>query len=215
MDFVFGIIFSVLTMMILLYLIPMVYNSLGFKKIHLLFIFFCLGYVILKIISSYTNNTSNDKLSKKELPLNYVYLGNILLITLIFYNVMLGTEIYVSANNVIGDAVSETISMSIINFVLGFILVYLVNQQKSSKVMTSLKMALFILTPLVGSIIMTFVGIHSNALFIGSTFSIFMGMFAFILVSEIIFKLTRCKNKKYTIFGIILGSLVIAISRII
>ncbi len=214
-DFIFGMVFSILTMIILIYLIPAVYNYLGFKKLHYLFIFFCLGYIMLKIISSYTNNTSSDKLSKKELPLNYVYLGNILLISFIFYNIIRGTEVYVSANNIIKEAIEATISISIINCTMGFILFYLINQQKSVKIMTGLKLFIYILTPLIGSIIMSFIGIYSNALYLGCSISILIGMFAFILVNEIILKLTSCKNRKNTIIGIVLGTIIITISCLI
>ncbi len=214
-DFIFGMIFSILTMIILLYLIPDVYNYLGFRKLHYLFIFFCLGYIILKIISNYSNNTSSEKLSKKELPLNYMYLGNILLIAFIFYNIMIGTEIYVSANNIMKEAIDETIKISIIDFIIGFILFYLINQQKSFRSITTLKLSSYILAPLIGSIIMSFIGIYGNALCLGSIISILIGMFAFILVNEIILKLTSCKNRRNTIIGIVFGSIIIAISYLI
>ncbi len=212
-DFIFGLLFSSLTLIILLYLIPNIYSYLGFIHLFLVFILLVFGYLFLKLLSNYFYPYDN-KLSKKEMIFNYQYIGIFLLIIFSIYNIVMGFQLYGTAIKNINNAISLTISMIVINFIIGFVMYFLVNQ-KSDMYKIKKFLPIYIITPIIGSITMLFLNKNINNIIIGCLNSFILGMIIFLLLTEIIIKISKCKNKKITIYGIIVGAILVGASCIL
>lgn len=214
-DFIYGALFSIISMIIIIYLMPEVYNCLGFKHLYLFLIFLVIGYFIMKILNRYYDLPNKTKRTKKDMVKADIYVASMLVLIFSIYNLVIGLEIYSTMLASMNEGIHQVIIASFKNIFIGFIIYYLINQESASKLKKIASILLFVLTPLFGNILMICINKTSNALFLGSSFSLIIGMLLYILVTEIISNIKRCKNKNNTIIGIIIGAVLMAISYII
>ncbi len=214
-DFIYGALFSVITMITLIYLMPEIYNCLGFKQLYLSFIFLGVGYITMKVVSKYYDLPKKEKRTKKEMIKTDNYIATMLLLVFAFYNLIVGLEIYSTILANMEKGIQQVIITSFKNSFIGFLFFYLLNQENISKTKKRIAILSFTFTPLIGNIFMLCINKTSNATILGCSFSLIVGMFLFILVTEIIANIKKSKNKKSAILGLVIGTIWIAISYIL
>lgn len=213
-DFILGSLFSITIMLEVLYLFPEVYNCLKFKYFYLFLIFFVVGFIIMKVVDNYLPNHDNNKLTRKELKNNYVHIAIMISIILTAYNIIIGMELYNTILKSTSEAANLTVSISIRNVVLTFLIYSLLIQGRISKSKKALPVILLGLANVIGTIIMILIN-TSNAVVSGILFSTIMGMFLYFIIYELYRKVIKNIKNGQTIGGIIFGIVLILICSII
>jgi len=213
-NFILGSLFAITIMLEILYLFPQVYNCLKFKYFYLFLLFFVVGFIVMRVIDNYLPDHDNNKITRKELKYNYVHIVTMLSIVLAMYNIIIGMELYNTILQSVNEATSITISISIRNVVLTFMIYSLLNQRNIPKFRKVMPIFILVISNILGAILMIAINV-SSAVVSGILFSVIMGMLLYFIIYELYRKVIKNIKKRQTIGGIIFGIILILICSII
>lgn len=203
-DFILSSIFSFMIMILLIYLLPEVYHCLGFKNLYLFFIFLVIGFIIMKTIDHYLPNHDYHQLTKNKIKKNYIHISLMCAIVFIIYNIVIGIELYNTILVSTNESIRITISLSLRNVFLGFMIYSMMNQDKYSKIKKILIIFLLSISTFIGIFIRVMINFN-NIITSGILFSSIVGLFIYFIIDELYRRVMPKIKKKETIYGVILG----------
>lgn len=215
MDYILGLAFSVILMLIITDLLPESLEILGTKYIYLFLIFTILGFTILKVLDHFIPDHDDHKLTKSEIKDNLIHIGIVSSIAIGLHNMIEGMAVYGTCINDNITAVLMSLGVGLHNIPLGMVIASTLYQGNKSKRKTSLIILALSLSTFLGGVIMFIFNGMVNDIIIGSLLSLTTGMLLFIIISELLPRIIKSKNKKESIFGIITGITLLVASILI
>lgn len=222
-DISIGLALGVMILLLILDIIPEAYellsDSIDYKlvTIAILLISGLFGFLGLKLLDSFVphheheslhhHHHKNDKCHNEHLE----HVGILASIAVIIHNIIEGMTLYVTTVQDFKSGILLCIAIGLHNIPLG-IIISTTLQSKKEIIINSIVLSL---STFVGGLIVFFVSdIVSNGL-VGILLSITFGMLSYIIILELLPQIIYNKNKKYNIFGIVLGVLIIIISSLL
>lgn len=215
MDYILGLAFSVILMLIITDLLPESIEILGVKYIYIFIILIIIGFAILKLLDHYIPDHDDHKLTKKEMKDNLIHIGVVSSIAIGLHNMIEGMAVYGTCINDNVTALLMSLGVGLHNIPLGMVIASTIYQGNKSKRKTSLIILSLSLSTFLGGIIMLIFNGMVNDMIIGSLLSLTTGMLLFITINELLPRIRKSKNKKETIFGIITGIILLLVSTFI
>lgn len=181
------------------------------KSYFILIIFTIIGIIILKFLHHFIPHHAHDegkKHSQKEHREHLNHIGIISSIALILHNIIEGMAIFGTTTNSISAGILVGIGVGLHNIPMGIIIGSTL-ENKHPIIMSFL----ISISTFLGGLIMFLLGGWINQDFIlGILLSITLGMILYIALAELLEQIINTKNKKETIYGLILGILILIIS---
>lgn len=222
-DISIGLALGVMVLLLILDIIPEAYellsDSINYKLVTLtiLLISGIVGFIGLKLLDSFVphheheslhhHQHENDKCHNEHLE----HVGILASIAVIIHNIIEGMTLYVTATQDFKSGLLLCIAIGLHNIPLG-IIISTTLQSKKEMIINSIVLSL---STFVGGLIVFLVSdIVSNVL-VGILLSITFGMLSYIIILELLPQIIYNKNRKYNIFGIIFGVLIIIISSLL
>jgi len=215
-DFIVGLAFGIITMLMIMDLLPEIIESLTIKNIYLFIIFTFLGIVILKLLDHFIPDHEEKKMTNLELKNNLVHIGIVTSIALILHNIIEGMAIYSTIISETELGFMITLGVGLHNIPLGMVIASTFYQSNQSISKTILIITLVSLSTFVGGLIMFFAGLTIvNDMVLGILLAITLGMLIFISFDELLPRIKNTKNKKSSYIGIIIGIVLILVASFI
>lgn len=215
-DFVVGLAFGIITMLIITDLLPEIIESLSVKNIYIFIIFTFLGFIILKLLDNFIPDHEEHKMTNKELKDNLVHIGIITSIALILHNIIEGMAIYSSIITETELGIMITLGVGLHNIPLGMVISSTFYQTNQSISKTYLTLGIVSISTFVGGLIMFFLDLTTISEFVlGILLSITLGMLLFISFNELFPRIKESHNKKSSILGILSGIVILLIASIL
>jgi ZIP family zinc transporter len=212
-EFSIGLAFGVILALIFTDLLPEIFENLRLKYTYVAVIGIILGYLILKGLDSFIPDHHDDKMNKKEAKENLTHIGIITTIALVLHNIIEGMAVYSSTLSSVSMGIALGIGVGFHNLPLGMIITNSLTSEKKNIKKTIFLVLLVALSTFIGGLIMLIFNLTTiNSKILGALLSITLGMLLFILMDELIPRITNTKNKKTIIIGIIFGILLLSIS---
>lgn len=216
LDFIFAFALSLLSMLVIIDLLPEIIEHLKISHIYLFLIFSMLGLLIFKVIDDFIPEHEDHKMTKKEIKKNYVHIGLLATIALIIHNIVEGMAIYLTASADISLGISMSIGVGLHNIPLGIIITTTLTMSDAKPSKYFLLLGSLFISSFIGGFIPYALNLHTvNDLIIGSLLSLTLGMLLYIIIFELWPKVSKTKNKKITIIGIITGVILLLLSFLI
>lgn len=201
--------FIVMLGLIFIHLLPELIET----KNYLLIIPSVIGFLILifldKLIPHHHHEHSESKCDKHDHEEHLNHIGIVTIIALAIHNIIEGISLYSVTLNDIKSGLLMMISIALHNIPLGFQIGNVVNYKNNKLLVTFLCLSSFL-----GSLIMIIFGGLSETL-ISILLAITLGMLIYILIFELLNEVIRNIKKKETLFGIIIGLIILIITYII
>ena len=218
-NFSVGLAFGVIVGLIVTDLIPELIESLGFRYIYILIIFGCLGFFILKwfdhLIPAHHEHYGHhhETLSGKEKSENLEHIGFMTTVALILHNIIEGMAVYSSSLANPSLAISLALGVGFHNIPLGMVIASSFYHSSNNKKKTWFSIIAVSISTFLGGIIMVLFNLKNiSDVFLGVLLSITLGMLIFIVVDELFPRIKDTKDKKSTIYGVLLGIVILFIS---
>ena len=208
--FTIALAFVVLLGLIFFELLPEIIET---KNIYLLFPI-VIGLLILVVLDKFIphhHHEHDDKhCDKLEHNLHLNHIGIITIIALAIHNLIEGITLYSIAINSVKNGLLMMIGISLHNIPLGFQIGNSLDKKKSSIFL----IILLCISSFLGSLIMiAFGGINENVISI--LLALTFGMLIYILFFELFGEVRKYLNKKETIYGIIIGIIILFITHVL
>lgn len=201
--------FIVMLGLLLLHLIPEVIET---KNIWL-FIPTLLGFFLIifldKLIPHHHHEHSEKHCDKDDHEKHLNHIGKVTIIALAIHNIIEGISLYSVTLNDVKSGLLMMISIALHNIPLGFQIGNVVNYKNNK-----LLIIFLCLSSLFGSLIMIIFG-GLNELIINILLSLTLGMLTYILIFELFNEVRKNLDKLETLYGIILGLVLLIITYII
>lgn len=215
-DFIVGLAFGIITMLMIMDLLPEIIEKLTVKNIHLFIIFTFIGIMILKLLDHFIPDHEDKKMTVSESKNNLVHIGIVTSVALILHNIIEGMAIYSTIITETELGFMITLGVGLHNIPLGMVIASTFYQSNQSISKTMLMITLVSLSTFAGGLIMFFLGITSvNDILLGILLAITLGMLIFISFDELLPRIKYTKNKKPSYIGIIIGITLILIASFI
>lgn len=183
------------------------------KSIIIVLIFSILGFAILKFLDFFIPNHHHDhhenENNHKEHISHIHHIGTLTIISLIIHNILEGFAIFGLATNDLKIGILASISVALHNIPLGTHIFSSIEPLKNKALILGLTISSFL-----GGLIFLIIGDISNIL-LASITSITLGMIIYIALFELLGEVITNIKKKETIFGLLLGVLLLVISLFI
>lgn len=215
-DFIVGLAFGIITMLMITDLLPEIIEQLTVKNIYIFIIFTFLGVLILKLLDHFIPDHEEKKMTASELKNNLVHIGIVTSIALILHNIIEGMAIYSTIITETELGFMITLGVGLHNIPLGMVIASTFYQSNQSISKTVLMITLVSISTFVGGLIMFFSGLTTvNGILLGILLSITLGMLIFISFDELLPRIKNTTNKKTSYTGIIIGIVLILIASFI
>ncbi len=210
-DLIMGLAFSLILMLILTDLLPETIELLGIKNLWAFLIFGCLGVLFLKVLDNYIPEHHSKKMTKKEENSNnIIHIGILSIIALVLHNIVEGMAIYLTSCKSVTLGAMMSLGVGLHNVPLGMVVTSVFYQAKQKGYTPFLAVLVFAISSFFGGFILFLFNITVlNDFIIGIFLSFTIGMLLYILVFELWPKVKHSKNRNYSIYGIIMGVLLI------
>ncbi len=186
--------------------------SLGFKAL-IIIVFGLFGFIFLKgldfFIPDHHHDHHDDEIDKKEHDSHLKHIGTLTLISLILHNILEGFAIAGMSLNNIKMGLLICISVALHNIPLGTTIFSSLNINKNKILIAILTLSSF------GGGLIFFLFNYISNLVLAIVTIITLGMLLYILVFELLSEVWQNKKKKETLYGLIIGFIIIAISLLI
>ncbi len=201
--------FVVLLGLILFDLLPEIISACDLYSVLAIIFGFLILVVLDKFIPHHHHNhhEKNDDLEDHELHLNHI--GIITIIALTIHNLLEGLTLYNLTISDFKSGLLMMISISLHNIPLGFQIGNSISLKKNW-----LLILLLVCSSLIGGLIIIIFG-NFNILIENILLSITFGMLLYILIFELSSEMMKSIKKKSTIYGIIVGVIILLITRFI
>lgn len=208
-SFSIGLSISVLILMLILDLIPESYEILSssynlMQTISILILVTILGIVVVKILDNFIPEHNEFKTSHVALMTS---------IALFIHNIIEGMALYVSCKTDLHMGAFLVLGVSMHNFALGLSIGSEYYTHDSNKKKLFGLLSFLMLSTLLGGILMLMFNMYlENSLILGIILSLTIGMITYIIVFELIPHFIEIKNKKTSIIGLVIGSILMLIT---
>lgn len=215
-DFVVGLAFGIIVMLIITDLLPEIIETLSLKYIYIFLIFTTVGFIILKILDNFIPDHEDKRMTKEDLNNNLVHIGIITSIALILHNIIEGMAIYSTIITETELGLMLTLGVGLHNIPLGMVISSTFYQSNQNISKTVLTIILVSISTFIGGLIMFFLELTTiTDLILGILLSLTFGMLLFISFDELLPRIKTSKNKKTSYIGLLLGVIIIMIAVII
>lgn len=207
---------GVLITLIILDILPEAYLRLG-QNYPLYFIFFVLlGLISLKIMDYFIPDHIDYLHDSEDDNANLYHIGFISSVAIILHNIIEGMAIYSAFLTSSSMAIMLSVGVGLHNIPLGMILTSAFNQKYHNKKRTFGIIGIISLSTFLGGLLLFVLGTNIlNTIFQGILLAITLGMLLYICCFELIPKLWHKTEWKTKLFGVLLGSILIALTSII
>ena len=186
-DLIMGLAFSLILMLILTDLLPETIELLGIKNLW--------AFLMTK---------------KEENSNNIIHIGILSIIALVLHNIVEGMAIYLTSCKSVTLGAMMSLGVGLHNVPLGMVVTSVFYQAKQKGYTPFLAVLVFAISSFFGGFILFLFNITVlNDFIIGIFLSFTIGMLLYILVFELWPKVKHSKNRNYSIYGIIMGVLLI------
>ena len=209
-DFIFSLAFSIIIMLIALDLLPEIISCFGLKQIWLFLIFSILGFFFFKLLDSFLPDHEEEGKSKKEEEENNLHIGRITTFALTLHNVIEGMALYFIMMENAFSGVMMGLGVGLHNIPLGIMISSTLYQEKTKEKDSSFYLFLLILSPFIGGLIPFLFKFQTvNSTLMGILLSLTLGMLCYISFCELLPKVLKAKEKRLSIYGIVMGILLL------
>ena len=214
-NFSISLAFIVIIMLILLDLIPEVYEifteNYDYKiSIVAILLTTAAGMIILKLLDIFIPDHDHS-CHNKDCHDNLIHIGVISSIALVLHNIVEGMAVYTATETSFKTGALIAIGVGLHNIPLGMIITSSLYDNNKNKKRTLIIVSLIALSTFAGGLTMALIGSHINELVEGVILGITLGMLLYIAFFELLPKVIEMKSKKETITGLILGIILIII----
>lgn len=201
-------------------LIPEVFETFksdNFIKTMLIILLLVLtGIVILKILDKFIpDHDSAHGLEHNCSDENLVHIGVVSSAAIILHNIIEGMAVYSITSESLKLGLLVALGVGLHNIPMGMVISSTLNSSKKNNKKNIIILLLVSLSTFLGGILMMLISSILNDFIMGILICITLGMLIYIIIFELIPHLIHSKNKFLSIFGIIIGILVIMISRML
>lgn len=174
-----------------------------------LILFVMLGLALLMILDLFVPNHSHHHIDNdentKEHQDHIVHIGTITIIALLLHNMVEGMALYGMGTNNLKSGVLMCIGIGLHNLPFGFQIASF-NEKKHNKVL----LILLVLSGFIGGLIVYFFGSISEII-LGIIIAVTLGMVLHIFLFELLKEVINNRKKKETIYGIIIGVIILVL----
>lgn len=212
-NFSIGLALSVMVMLAIGDLIPEAYELIKASynltdTIIIIVVSILIGIVILKILDLYIPDHDSD--NKEQL----LHIGIVSAVALVLHNIIEGMALYGVLMTSVKLGVLVCIGIGLHNIPLGLTITSTLFKANNNKKKTILTVLCVSLSTFVGGLLMFLFGNTINDFLLGVLLAITLGMILYIALFELLPHVRENKNK-YTVFGILLGLILMIISTFI
>lgn len=212
-EFSIGLAFGVIMALIITDLLPEIFESLGFHYIYIFIIGAIIGYMLLKLLDHFIPDHHEHKMTKHEAEDNLVHIGVITSVALVLHNIIEGMAVYSSCLSNASLGVALTLGVGFHNIPLGMVITNSFYHSNKNLGKTILSVFLVSLSTFVGGFIMyLFKLTEISPILLGILLSLTLGMLLFIVMDELLPRISDTKNKKVTYWGIGVGITILIIT---
>ncbi len=212
-EFSIGLAFGVLVGLILIDLLPEIFENLGFRYIYVALIGVIGGYIILKILDNFIPDHHEEKMSKIEEKGNLVHIGVMTSLALILHNIIEGMAVYSSCLSNASLGLTLTLGIGFHNIPLGMVIASSFYHNSKNYKSTIILILFVSLSPFLGGVIMYLLKLEEiSSLLLGGLLAVILGMLIFIIIDELLPKISAIKNKKISGLGIFIGIILLFLS---
>ena len=206
LDFIMGLAFSLLLMLVLTDLLPEVMNVFGIKYLWAFIVFVRIGFFLLKLLDYFIPNHHDTKMTKQEEKSNIIHIGILSVIALILHNIIEGMAVYSTACKSISLGTTMALGIGLHNVPLGMVITSVFYQAKQKGYTPFLYIFLFALSSFFGGFFLFILHVDVlNDFIVGIFLSLTIGMLLYIIFFELCERIFHTKNKSNTICGMIVG----------
>ena len=200
--------------LLIMELIPESFELLGeqfsvVRSILIIIISSLIGIVLLKTLDLFIPDHDHDEEINSD---NLFHIGLVSSIALILHNLIEGMAIYSSSLTGDNIGILLTIGICLHNIPLGIMITSTLYKSNNNRKKTILIITLIAFSTLLGGILMFLLSKVINDVIRGILLSVTLGMILYIVLFEFIPEIKTIKNKKLSIFGIVLGIIIFLIT---
>ncbi len=205
-DFVMGLAFSLLVMLIFTELLPESIAYLKLKNIWAFLIFGCLGVLLLKVLDNFVPDHHHSKMTQEEEKKSIAHIGILSVAALFLHNLIEGMVVYLATYKDVTTGAIMSLGIGLHNIPLGMIVTSTFYQTDQKEGKSFLAVLLLSFASFLGGLFLFFLKIKTLSPFlIGCIFSLTIGMLLYLLVFELWPRVKKSKNRALTNYGLILG----------
>lgn len=213
-DFSISMAAGVMSALLIMELIPESFELLGeqfsvVRSILIIIISSLIGIVLLKTLDLFIPDHDHDEEINSD---NLFHIGLVSSIALILHNLIEGMAIYSSSLTGDNIGILLTIGICLHNIPLGIMITSTLYKSNNNRKKTILIITLIAFSTLLGGILMFLLSKVINDVIRGILLSVTLGMILYIVLFEFIPEIKTIKNKKLSIFGIVLGIIIFLIT---
>ena len=202
--------FVVLLGLLFLDLIPEIIEAKNIYLIIPIIIGFLILIILDKLIPHHHHEHSDSGCDKLDHQLHLNHIGIITIIALAIHNLIEGIALYSVTINSLKSGILMMLSISLHNIPLGFQIGNSIDNSKYSKLL----IFFLCISSLLGSLIMIVFG-EINESILSILIALTLGMLLYILIFELFNEIKKYIEKKETLYGIIIGIIILLITNII
>lgn len=207
--FTISLAFVVMLGLLILHLIPEVIESKNILLIIPTIIGFLILIILDRLIPHHHHEHSNNHCDEHDHEKHLNHIGIVTIIALAIHNVIEGISLYSVCLNDVKSGLLMMISIALHNIPLGFQIGNSINYKKNKLLIFFLCLSSFS-----GSLIMILFG-GLNELIISILLALTLGMLIYILIFELLNEVRKNINKLETLYGIVIGFILLIITAII
>lgn len=203
-EFSIGMSFSVMLLLLAFDIVPEVMELMEGKRIFM-YIFIVIGLVMVKLIDFLVPHHDHDaEVKTHERHLKHI--GIISSIALIVHNIIEGIGIYNIALGSLKAGFVMAIGVGMHNIPFGIEIAATLSETKKDRKKIFLFLFVLALSTVLGALAMMIFG-HIDNFTLGSLMSLTIGMIIYLVLFELLMELGASKNKKYSLAGLLFGTI--------
>lgn len=208
-----------MTTLVCVELIPEVFETFKTDNIVntllVILLFISLGIMILKVLDKFIpDHDSEHSLNHNCSDENLMHIGIVSSVAIVLHNIIEGMAVYSVTSESLKLGILVALGVGLHNIPMGMIISSTLSNSKYSN-KNIIVLLLASISTFLGGILMMLVSNILNEFVIGILICITLGMLIYIIIFELIPHLLHNKNKLLSLFGILLGLLIIIISSMI
>lgn len=186
------------------------------KSIIMIIICVLIGISVLKLLDLFIPDHDRDDESEKEHNEQLAHIGFVSSIALVLHNIIEGMAIYSTVTKSLQLGLLVSIGVGLHNIPLGMVITSTFYKANNDKRKTLLIVLGISLSTFLGGIIMYFLaGKVISDVVLAILLGITLGMLLYIVLFELLPQIIHTKYKKETIFGILIGVLLLVVSLVL
>ncbi|MCI8460620.1 MAG: ZIP family metal transporter [Bacilli bacterium] len=215
-EFSIGLAFGVIVTLIVTDLLPEIFETLGFRYIYVWLIGMVAGFLILKILDNFIPDHHEHKMSKEESNENLVHIGVMTSLALVLHNIIEGMAVYSSCLSDASFGIALTLGIGFHNIPLGMVISSSFYHSTKNFKKTIITVLIVSLSTFFGGFVMYLLKLTEiSSMLLGVLLSLTLGMLIFIIIDELLPRISDIKNKKISCIGILVGVALLVLSMFI